>query len=142
MAALSAPRLRRMHDVLAAHVDAGEQSYDLDHNAQAYGSEHDAAQDYQAYGEANTYENDVNFEQGHHVEYDNPNGAHYEEQDYTSYDHNAAETDHVFAAEGSEQSHESEYDELDALRERLDASFASGTEYHGGGEAELGVASK
>ncbi len=55
---------------------------------------------------------------GHHVEYTNPNGAHYEESDYTSYEHSAAETDHIFAAEGSESSHTAEYSQLDALQAR------------------------
>ncbi|MEV0136583.1 hypothetical protein AB0H83_50185 [Dactylosporangium sp. NPDC050688] len=52
----------------------------------------------------------------------------------------AAETDHIFAAEGSESASSSEYDQLDALQARFDSMSASGTEFHSGGGA-LGVAS-
>ncbi|MET7421876.1 hypothetical protein [Dactylosporangium sp. NPDC005555] len=87
----------------------------------------------------------TSFDQGHHVEYTDPSGAHYEESDFTSYDHSAAESDHVFAAEGSESSHQAEFSTLDALREQIDTVFTSITEGHTGGNAEgssgLGVAS-
>jgi hypothetical protein len=107
----------------AGHVDAGEQSYDLDHASQAYGSEHDANQDYAAYGEANQYENDVNFEQGHHVEYDNPSGAHYEESDYTNYDSHEAASSAAFGEHYSANEHDASFGELDQLREHFDAQY-------------------
>ncbi|MEV0136674.1 hypothetical protein AB0H83_50650, partial [Dactylosporangium sp. NPDC050688] len=57
-------------------------------------------------------------------------GSHYEESDFTSYDHSAAETDHIFAAEGSESYSASEFHQLDALQARLEGAFASATELH------------
>ena len=36
---------------------------------------------------------------------DAPAGAHYEESDYTNYNHDAEVDDHVYAAEGSEHAH-------------------------------------
>ncbi|WP_271190376.1 hypothetical protein, partial [Dactylosporangium matsuzakiense] len=63
-----------------------------------------------------------------------------ESDDFTNYSHDASVDDHVFAAEGSESSHQAEFSELDALQQRFDGAFASGTEFHGG-EGQLGVAS-
>jgi len=123
-------------DIDYGHVETGEQHDALDQLHQASGSEADYNNQFAVYEQDHSAAENTSFDQGHAVEYDNPAGAHYEEQDYTSYDHSAAETDHVFAAEGSESSHQAEFSELDALRERLDSSFASGTEYHGG-EAEI-----
>ncbi|MEV0135117.1 hypothetical protein AB0H83_42525, partial [Dactylosporangium sp. NPDC050688] len=68
-------------------------------------------------------------------------GSHYEESDFTSYDHSAAETDHIFAAEGSESYNASEYHQLDALQARLNSTFASATQISTGGAGELGMAS-
>ncbi|GLL02610.1 hypothetical protein [Dactylosporangium matsuzakiense] len=69
---------------------------------------------------------------------------HYESDDYTNYSHDASVDDHVFAAEGSESSHQAEFNELDALEQKFDAAFAQGTELHAegdGGQAQLGQAS-
>ncbi|MEU7865864.1 hypothetical protein, partial [Dactylosporangium sp. NPDC049140] len=80
----------------------------------------------------------TNFAQGHHEEFDQPGVVHAESDDYTNYNHNASEDDHVFAAEGSEDSHQAEFSELDALQQRFDAAFAEGTEYHAdGGQGEI-----
>ena len=69
----------------------------------------------------------TDFSQGHHVEYDQPAAVHYESDDYTNLNHDATSDDHVFAAEGSESSHQAEFSELDALRQQFDSAFASGT---------------
>ena len=119
----------------AGHVDAGEQSYDLDHASQAYGSEHDASQDYAAYGEANSYENDVNFEQGHHVEYDSPAGAHYAETDYTNYDSHEAASSAAFGEHYSATEHDASFGQLDQLREHFDAQYLHADTF--GGEQAL-----
>jgi len=124
------------------HVETGQEHADLDQLHQAQGSEADYNNQFGVYEQDHAAAESTSFDQGHQVEYDNPAGAHYEEQDFTSYDHNTAETDHVFAAEGSESSHQAEFSELDALRQQLDTSFASATEIdHHGGAGELGVAS-
>ena len=120
------------HDVDHNQYEAGQEHGELDQLHQASGSEADYNNQFAVYEQDHAAAENTSFDQGHHVEYDNPNGAHYEEQDYTSYDHSAAETDHVFAAEGSESSHQAEYSELDALRQQFDTAFASGTEFHGG----------
>ena len=113
------------------HAETGQEHESLDQLHQAQGSESDYNNQFNVYEQDHASAENTSFDQGHHVEYDNPNGAHYEEQDYTSYDHSAAETDHVFAAEGSESSHQAESSELDALRHQFDTAFASGTEFHG-----------
>ena len=123
------------------HVEAGQEHESLDQLHQVEGSENDYNSQFGVYEQDHAAAESTSFDQGHHVEYTNPNGAHYEESDYTSYDHSAAETDHIFAAEGSESSHTAEYSELDALQARLDTAFASATEINSGGTAELGVAS-
>jgi hypothetical protein len=112
------------------HVEAGEQHESLDQLHQVNASEADYNNQFNVYEQDHAAAESTSFDQGHHVEYSDPNGAHYEESDYTSYDHNAAETDHVFAAEGSESSHTAEYSELDAIQARLDSVFASATEIH------------
>ncbi|GAB3846114.1 hypothetical protein ACFPIJ_39145 [Dactylosporangium cerinum] len=110
------------------HYEAGQEHESLDQLHQASGSEQDYASQFGVYEADHASAENTSFDQGHHVEYSDPSGAHYEESDYTSYDHSAAETDHVFAAEGSEQYHAAEWSELDALQHQLDSAFASATE--------------
>jgi hypothetical protein len=135
------------HD--ASQLDAGEQHYDLDHNAQAYGNEHDANQDYNAYGEANNYENDQHLDHGHAVEYDNPQGGHYAEQDYTNYDSHEAASSAAFGEHYSAESHDAAFADLDHLKESFDAQYLHEGQYevpqvgHGqyeGGEQALSAA--
>ena len=124
------------------HVEAGQEHESLDQLHQVNASEADYNNQFNVYEQDHASAESTSFDQGNHVEYDNPNGAHYEESNFTSYDHNAAETDHVFAAEGNESSHTSQYSELDALQARLDSAFTSITEINGSGSpAELSVAS-
>ena len=75
------------------------------------------------------------------MSYTDPSGARHEESDFTSYDHSSAETDHGFAAEGSESASSSDFHQLDAIRAQLGSAFSSMTAVNGGGTAELGVAS-
>jgi hypothetical protein len=109
------------------HVEAGAQHESLDQMHQVNASEADYNNQFNVYEQDHAAAESTSFDQGHQVEYTDPNGGHYEESDYTSYDHNAAETDHVFAAEGSESASSSEFHELDELRTQLDAAFASAT---------------
>ena len=127
-------------DVDYGHYEAGEQHDALDQLHQEHGAEADYNNQFAVYEQDHAAAEDTSFQQGQHVEYDSPKGEHFEQTDYTNYNHSEAEADHVFAAEGSESSHVAEYDELDALRERFDASFVEGTQYHGGG-AELSAVS-
>jgi hypothetical protein len=107
--------------------ETGEQHEALDQVHEVDASEQDYQSQFGVYEQDHASAENTSFDQGHRVEYTDPNGGHYEESDYTSYDHNAAETDHVFAAEGSESASSSEFHELDELRTQLDAAFASAT---------------
>ncbi|GAA3293071.1 hypothetical protein Dvina_43705 [Dactylosporangium vinaceum] len=131
------------HDVDYGQYEAGQESTQLDQLHQAGGSEADAQSQFGVYENDHHAQESTDFSQGHHVEYDQPAAVHYESDDYTNYSHDASVDDHVFAAEGSESSHQAEFNELDALEQKFDAAFAQGTELHteGGGQAELGQAS-
>ena len=123
------------------HVETGEQHESLDQLHQVNASEADYNNQFNVYEQDHAAAESTSFDQGHQVEFTGADGSHYAESDFTSYDHSSAESDHVFAAEGSESSHTAEYSQLDALQARLDSAFASATEINGGGTAELGVAS-
>jgi hypothetical protein len=124
------------------HVEALQEHEALDQVHQVHAADNDYDSNFGVYEQDSASAESTSLDQGHHVEYSNPSGEHYEESDFTSYDHNEAQADHVFAAEGSESSHASEYDELNALQSRFDGEFVSGTELHtDGGSAALGVAS-
>ena len=109
------------------HVETGEQHESLDQLHQVNASEADYNNQFNVYEQDHAAAESTSFDQGHHVEYSNPSGEHYEESDYTSYDHSAAETDHIFAAEGSESASSSEFHQLDTLRAQLDSAFAQAT---------------
>ncbi|GAA4247303.1 hypothetical protein [Dactylosporangium darangshiense] len=129
-----------MSDVDYGHFESGQEHDGLDQLHQAEGSEADYNSQFGVYENDHHAAESTDFSQGHHVEYDQAPAVHYESDDYTNYSHDASVDDHVFAAEGSENSHQAEFGELDALQQRFDASFAQGTEFHGG-DAGLGVAS-
>jgi hypothetical protein len=113
----------------AGHVDAGEQHFELDHGAQQFGTDQDHQLEHNAYGEANNYENDQHFQQGHAVEYDSPNGAHFAEQDYTNYDSHEAASSAAYGEHYSAESHDSAYAELDHLKESFDAQYLHADQY-------------
>ena len=110
-----------------ANYEAGEQHEALDQLHQVNASEADYNNQFNVYEQDHAAAESTSFDQGHHVEYSNPSGEHYEESDFTSYDHSAAESDHVFAAEGSESSHQAEFSQLDALQAQLDSAFSQAT---------------
>ena len=131
------------HDVDYGQYEAGQEHDALDQLHQAHGSEADAQSQFGVYEQDHHAAESTDFSQGQHVEYDAPGAGHYESTNYTNYSHDASEDDHVFAAEGSESSHQAEFGELDALQQRFDGAFAEGTQYHAdGGEGQLGVADK
>src|ERR1043165_4257210 len=105
------------------HVEAGADHEPLDQLHEVNASEADYNNQFGVYEQDHASAESTSFDQGHHLEYSNPTGEHYEESDFTSYDHSAAESDHVFAAEGSESSHQAEFSQLDALQAQLDSSF-------------------
>src|SRR5687768_17220052 len=85
-----------------AHYEAGQEHNELEQLHQASGSEVDYDNQFNVYEQDHASAESTSFDQGSKVEYSDGNGAHYAASDFTSYDHSAAETDHVFAAEGSE----------------------------------------
>ena len=127
------------HDVDYGQYSAGQEHDGLDQLHQAHGSEADHNSQFGVYENDHHAQESTDFAQGSHVEYDQPAAVHYEADNYTNYSHDASEDDHVFAAEGSESSHQAEFGELDALSQRFDTAFAQGTEFHGG-EGQYGVA--
>jgi len=123
------------NDVDYGQYSEGQEHGELDQLHHAAGSEADYNNQFAVYEQDHASAESTSFDQGHHVVSDSPAGAHYEESDFTSFDHNSAEADHVFAAEGSESSHQAEFSNLDALRQQFDANFAEGTQFHGEGGA-------
>ncbi|MFI5906531.1 hypothetical protein [Dactylosporangium sp. NPDC051541] len=127
------------HEVDYGQYSAGQEHDALDQLHQAHGSEADYNNQFNVYENDHHAQESTDFAQGNHVEVDQPYGAHYEQDNYTNFSHDASEDDHVFAAEGSESSHQAEFSELDALSQRFDGAFANGTELHVG-EGQYGVA--
>ncbi|MEU0554264.1 hypothetical protein [Dactylosporangium sp. NPDC006015] len=123
------------------HVEAGQDHESLNQLHQVDANESNYDSQFGVFEQDHASAESTSFDQGHHVSITDASGAQYEESDFTSYDHSAAETDHVFAAEGSESASSSEFHELEALQARLDSSFASATELHTDGGGQLGVAS-
>ncbi|MEV8514739.1 hypothetical protein [Dactylosporangium sp. NPDC051484] len=128
------------------HYEAGQQSSELDQLHQAQGSEADYNSQFGVYEQDHHAAESTDFSTGRHVEFDQPGGVHYESTDFTNYSHSAEVDDHVFAAEGSENSHQAAFSELDALQQKLGTAFAQGTEFRSGitgagGAGELGPAS-
>ncbi|WP_432985546.1 hypothetical protein [Dactylosporangium sp. CA-233914] len=130
-----------MSDFDFGHFEAGQEHEALDQLHQAQGSEADYNSQFGVYEADHHAAESTDFSQGHHVEYDAPGAVHYESTDFTNYSHDTEVDDRVFAAEGSESSHQAEFSELDALQSRFDAAFTEGTQLHSsGGPGELGIA--
>ncbi|MEV8515649.1 hypothetical protein [Dactylosporangium sp. NPDC051484] len=130
-------------DVDYGHYEAGQEHGALDQLHQAQGSEADYNSQFGVYEQDHHAAESTDFSTGRHVEFDQPGGVHYESTDFTNYSHSAEVDDHVFAAEGSENSHQANFSELNALQQRFDTAFAQGTQFHGGtgGAGGLGIAS-
>jgi hypothetical protein len=123
-----------MSDVDYGQYETGQESGSVDQLHEAAGSEADYSSQFGVYEQDHHAAESTDFSQGRHVEYDAPGAVHYESTDYTNYSHDASEDDHVFAAQGSESSHQAEFSELDALKARFDSAFAQGTEFSTNGE--------
>ncbi|MEV0560219.1 hypothetical protein [Dactylosporangium sp. NPDC050588] len=109
------------------HVEAGENHESLDQLHQVDASQNNYDSQFGVYEQDHASAESTSFDQGHQVSYTDASGATYQESDFTSYDHSAAETDHVFAAEGSESASSSEFHQLDAIRAQLDSAFSEAT---------------
>ncbi|WP_238007696.1 hypothetical protein KZZ52_50705 [Dactylosporangium sp. AC04546] len=128
-------------DLDYGHFEAGADSADLEQLHTASGSEADYSSDFNVYEQDTESAESTDFQQGSHVEIDNPDGGHYEETNFTNYSNDQFDSSHIFAAEGSEQGHEAQFDELDALRQSFNSEFAAGTELQTDGGGHPGVAS-
>src|ERR1041384_1564960 len=84
-----------------SHIEAGSEHESLDQLHQASGSEVDYDNQFGVYEQDHASAESTSFDTGSKVEFSDGDGAHYAASDFTSYDDNEAETDHVFAAEGS-----------------------------------------
>ncbi|GAA2598878.1 hypothetical protein GCM10010399_31850 [Dactylosporangium fulvum] len=120
------------NEVEYADYSAGQEHGQLDQLHQASGSEYSRNEDFNVYEQDHAAAENTSFQQGHSVQWTDGNGASYSETDYTNYNHSAAETDHIFAASGSQSVEASEWSEFDALRERFDTAFVDATEFRGG----------
>ncbi|GAA2366055.1 hypothetical protein [Dactylosporangium salmoneum] len=127
-------------DVDYGHYEAGQEHGALDQLHQAHGSEADYNNQYGVYENDHHADTSTDYNHGTHVAFDQGPSVHYEADEYTNYSHDASVDDHVFAAEGSENAHQAEFGEMDALQARFDSAFMNGTEFHGG-SAGLGIAS-
>jgi hypothetical protein len=126
----------------AYSVDADHNSYDLDHGHAASGYDSDHAVEANQYGEASEYEKDVNFNQGHAVEYDSPAGAHFQEEDYTNLNTHEAASSAAYGSEYSEASHSEAFQEIEQLQEHLESANFHATGIEDGGQQELSAVDK
>jgi len=128
------------HD--AYNAEADHQAYDLQHDHAASGYDADHQVDSSQYGQAADYEKDVNFQQGHAVEYDSPSGSHFEEQEYTNLNTHEAASEAAYGQEYSESDHKEAFSEIETLQERLESSHFSATGLEDGGQQELSAVDK
>jgi hypothetical protein len=126
----------------ASHVDAGEQHFDLDHGASQFGSDQDHSLEHNAFGQADSHEEDVNYNHGHAVEFDSPAGAHYAEQDYTNFAGHEADTSASYGENLSEADHAEQFGNVEHLQEQFDAAHFDATAFQGdGGEGHISAVS-
>jgi hypothetical protein len=126
------------HDALA-HT---EQEHDLNQLHQNYGDEHDALHTNEQYGHAAGFENDQNFQNGHHVEYDNPGGSHFEQTDFTDASSHEAGFEQDFGQSSVDATHDQSAGELDSLREHFEAELTDASHDWQGGEGEISAVNK
>ncbi|WP_433076505.1 hypothetical protein ACQP1P_32045 [Dactylosporangium sp. CA-052675] len=112
----------------------GQESSELEQLHQASGGEQDFQSQFGVFEADHSAAESTDFETGRHVEFEGADGSRYESTDFTNYSHDTEESDHVFAAEGSESMHSAQFSEFDALRAQLGSSFAQGTQISTGGD--------
>ena len=117
----------------ASHVDAGQENYDLDHANQVHADQHDASQNYNAYGEEHNYEKDLDYDNGKHVEYHSPDGASYSSTEFTHLDTHVEDHEAAYAENYSAHEHDASYDSFEHLREQFAAEFLHADYAHEGG---------
>jgi hypothetical protein len=121
-------------------IDAGHQEYDLNALHAEQGSDSDSFTNYDQFAQTHAEESDVEFSNFHNVEASDGNGAFYSETDATEFSSHEASFDNVTSEEFTNAEHNSEFSQIDQLRERFEADFLStGPEVggHEGGYGEL-----
>ncbi|WP_433205149.1 hypothetical protein ACQP00_37290 [Dactylosporangium sp. CS-047395] len=120
--------------------EMGHESGELEQLHQASGSEQDFQSQFGVYEADHNAAESTDFETGRHVEMTGADGSRFESTDFTNYSHDSEESDHTFAAQGSESVHSAEFSELDALRAQFESNFAQGTQISTGGEPGFSIA--
>ena len=111
--------------------DAGHQEYNLDQLHAAQGAEHDQFTDYNQYAAEHADESDVHFANFHNVEASDGHGAYYSETDATEYDAHEANYDSVNSENYTNIQHDSNFSELDHLRQQFEADYLHADGGHG-----------
>jgi hypothetical protein len=128
------------HEAFA--TDAGHENFELDHGQQAFGNDQDHFLNANQFGQADSHEVDQHFAQGHGVEYDNPGGAHYEEQDFTNFDGHESDQSAAFGNSVDEGDHAEAFGQIDQLHEQLDAGHFNAEGFRdAGGESAISAVS-
>jgi len=118
--------------------DAGHEQHDLDHLHAEQGADHDQFTNFQQYAEDHAQESDVHYANFHNVEAADGHGATFSETDATEYDAHEASADSVNAESYTNAEHDSNFAELEELREHLEADYLhQGPELGEGGHEEL-----
>lgn len=105
------------------HIDQGAEQYDLDHGhqEQAYDQHHDA--NYDAYAQAHNHNLDVDYDNGHAVEYHAPDGSSYAEKDFTHLDVHESDSEAAYAQHYDQHDDSHSYNEADYLKEHFADEF-------------------
>jgi hypothetical protein len=118
----------------------GQESGELEQLHQEAGSAQEYDSQFGVYAQDHASAESTDYSAGKHVEFEDANsGVRYESTDYVNYSHDEAETESVFAAEGSEHAASSEYFSIDALQAQFERNFAEGNQITSG-ESGLSIA--
>jgi len=121
-----------MSDDFGGDLDTGHEQFDLDHTHAAEAGDHDQFTNFNQFAENHAQESDEHFANFHQVEASDGHGAFYNETDATEFDAHQASVDSVNAENFTNEEHDSNFSELDHLREQFESDYL-----HGGGP-ELG----
>ncbi len=122
--------------------EAGHEQADLHALHAEQGADHDQYTNYDQFAQTHAEEADVHFANYHNVEATDGHGAYYSETDATEFDKHTASADAVYGQEYTNIEHDSNYAELDELRESLERDFARYNPELGGTPEEFAAATK
>jgi hypothetical protein len=125
----------------AAHVDADQEHYNLDHGASEYGADQDHSLNHQAYGVEDHHEADQHYNHGEAEHYHAPDGTDYSKVEYTNYDSHVEDHEAAYAENYNEHDSYNQYAEADYLKEHLFAEFDHAN-YLDSGDGHAAIAAK